>query len=425
MKKSIIFTINKLNPSAIASLLRLERQDFRVVVLRDKRVAPQDRSNIFLGSLTVSELETDFFDEARLKEDISQFYGKVLGVISRGESSIQYLARLSDACSDWGLRLPTSKSLEIATDKQRMRHAFMENAPEITPAYMQVSDASGETLAQIADVVGYPLVIKPANLASSLLIQRCDTQEQAEQSIASALETIKELYRDSGRFEEPVLIVEQMLEGELYSVDAYVTDEGEIICCPAVGYVTGQSVGVDDFFLYRRSAPVSLSEDDWKACQRAVEKGIRAIGLSSTAAHVELCRTRDSWKIIEIGPRVGRYRIEMYREAFGIEHSDNDIKVRLGMVPRVSLKPKAFCSCYSVYPYEEGVLERIDNIDQIEQLASLVQMKRMIEDGSTVHHAKHGGHALAEVILAHEDSDQFQRDTEWFESNVKAKVTTA
>jgi len=424
MKENIIFTINKLNPSAATSLLRLERQDFRVVVLRDKRVAPQDRTNIFLGGLTVSELETDFFDETRLKEDVSSFYGRVLGVISRGESSIQYLAKLSDACSDWGLRLPTSESLEVATDKQRMRRAFMKNAPEVTPAYMQVADASRETLTQIADVVGYPLIIKPANLASSLLIQRCNTQEQAEQSIASALETIKELYRDSGRFEEPVLIVEQMLEGELYSVDAYVTDEGEIICCPAVGYVTGQSVGVDDFFLYRRSAPVSLSDDDWKACQRAVERGIQAIGLLSTSTHVELCKTHDGWKIIEIGPRVGRYRIEMYREAFGIEHSDNDIKIRLGLTPEVTSNPKAFCSCYSVYPYEEGVLDSINGIDQIVQLASLVQMKRLIEDGADVYHAKHGGHALAEVILAHEDSDQFRRDTEWFESNVKAKVRT-
>lgn len=424
MGRHIVIAINKINPSVAMSLrgLKSEGLDLRVIVLRDISVAPQDRSNIEFGDLAVSELETNFFDEARLLADLTPFREILLGVVSRGESSIQYLAKLSDVCRDWGLPIPTSESLTIATDKQLMRQSFIEHAPEITPSFMRVLDASDATMERINDVIGYPMVVKPANLASSLLIQKCTTLEQAKLAIENALKVIKELYDEGGRHEEPVVIVEQMLEGDLYSVDAYVTADGDILYCPAVSYVTGQSIGVDDFFLYRRSAPVRLEAADWDACKQAVEQGIHAIGLTSTTAHVELCKTEGGWKIIEIGPRVGRYRIEMYRETYDIKHSDNDIKVRLGMQPDVTQEAKAQCSVYSIYPAEEGVLKQIDNFDEVHQLKSIKYVRRLVEDGTYVKHAKHGGHALAEIILAHEDEEQFKNDTNWLEDHVKAQV---
>lgn len=425
MEERVVFVINKLNPSAAASLMKLRQEmaeNIHVVVVRDVRVAPQNRSHIELGDMVVSEIETDFFKADQLAADLEPFHGKLLGVVSRSESSIQYLAKLSAICREWEVSLPSSESLEIATDKQRMRQCFMNNAPEVTPAFMRVMDVSQLTMQAVDHTVGYPLVVKPANLASSLLIQKCDTPEQAERAISDALRSIKLLYDESGRHEEPVVIVEQMLEGDLYSVDAYITGDGEIFYCPAVEYVTGQSLGVDDFFLYRRTAPTQLGPEVWNSCKQAIERGIHAIGLTATTAHVELCNTRDGWKIIEIGPRVGRYRIEMYRETYGIEHSDNDVKIRLGMRPEISENAKASCSIYSIYPSREGTLERINNFDKIHALPSLVYIRRMIKDGAEVRHAKHGGHALAEVILAHGNEEQFEQDTVWFERCVKANT---
>lgn len=423
--KQIVIVINKLNPSAAASLRKLKGEglDISVVVLRDIRVAPKDQSNLELGNLSVLELETDFFDDSRLSADLAPYREVLIGVVSRGESSIQYLAKLTDICYNWGLPLPTSEALKIATDKQLMRQSFMKHCPEVTPSFLRVRDDSEETMRLIDKQVGYPLIIKPANLASSLLIQKCDTPEQTRTAVKNALQTISRLYDDSGRYEEPVLIVEQMLEGGLYSVDAYVSSDGEINYCPAVEYVTGQSIGVDDFFLYRRSAPIFLEGAKWDACKLAVGRGIEAIGLRSTVAHVELCNTSDGWKIIEIGPRVGRYRIEMYKEIYGIDHSNNDIKVRLGMKPEIPVEAKAYCSVYSIYPTQEGVLGRISNLDALSNLPSLVYARRLVEDGSEVRHAKHGGIALAEMILAHIDKDQFDKDCTWLEDNVKAVVT--
>lgn len=106
MGKNIVIAINKLNPSAAASLGRLKDGglDIDIIVLRDRRVAPQDRSHIYLGDLVVSEQETDFFDEVQLAMDLAPLRETLLGVVSRGESSIQYLAKLSDICCDWGCR---------------------------------------------------------------------------------------------------------------------------------------------------------------------------------------------------------------------------------------------------------------------------------------------------------------------------------
>ncbi len=421
MVQNVVIAINKLNPSAAQSLLKLA-PDACIVVLRDKRVKPQNRTAEVFAKLTMREVETDYFDASRLDHDIAQFRGETLGVVSRGESSIQYLAKLSDACQGWGLALPSSKSLEIATDKERMRQAFYEYCPDVSPAFLKVVDASDETIQTIEQQLGYPVIIKPANLASSLLIQRCDTLEELRRALEQALTTVRGLYEESGRYETPTMIVEQMLEGDLYSVDTYVLRDGTMWHCPPISYVTGQSIGVDDFFLYKRSAPAILDQADWLECQRAVEAGIAAIGLRSTTAHIELCRTYNGWKIIEIGPRVGRYRIEMYREVYGVEHSDNDVRVRLGEKPIITDVARASCAVYSIYPATEGVLKDIQSIDQVEKLPSLTYLRRLVNDGMVVKHAKHGGHALAEVILSNKDLEQFKRDCVWLEENVKAYV---
>lgn len=418
---SVIFAVNKLNPSTALSITRLMSK-VEVIVVRDKRLPSQDRSRPVFDSLSITELETDYFDTEKLSQDIEQFRDRLVGVASRGESSIQYLARLSDVCQDWSIALPSRESLEVATDKQRMRESFATYCPEVTPSFVQVNDTSDQSMRMAEKEVGYPAIIKPANLASSLLIQRCDTPEQLREALAKAFDVVREVYRESDRHEEPVIIVEQMLEGELFSVDTYISQDGKIWHCPPVEYITGQSIGIDDFFLYKRSTPIRMSATDWQNCQVAVEQGVKAIGLRATTAHVELCKTKDGWKIIEIGPRIGRYRIEMYREAYGIVHSDNDVRVRLGLTPEVATKEHASCAAYSIYPATEGVLEQVEQFDVIGELPSFVYARRLIDDGSNVRYAKNGGHAIGEVILAHRDKDQFEIDCAWFEANVRAIV---
>lgn len=423
MKRKTVIAINKLNPSAAQSIVRLV-PDACVVVLRDEQVAPQNRTAEIFQALDIQELETNYFDKERLASDVDQFRDDLVGVISRGEASMQYLARLSDACLDWGLPLPSSKSLAIASDKKLMRRAFLEGCPELTPRFLEITQVNNAVLHDIKDQLGYPIIIKPANLASSLLIQRCNTPEELTRALTKTLQEVSDIYRESGRHETPAVIVEQMLDGALYSVDAYISQSGDIWYCPPVSYVTGHTIGVDDFFLYRRNAPAHLPLDgnDWLSCQHAIRRGVKAMGLRATTVHVELCLTEEGWKIIEIGARPGRYRIEMYRYAYGIEHSDNDIRVRLGLEPVINDDIVAYCASYSVYPATEGILENISGFDRLQGLRSLMYLRRIVASGETVRYAKNGGRAIAEVILAHENPSQFRRDAEWFEKDVKAIV---
>jgi biotin carboxylase len=420
----IIIAINKVNPSAVASIQAMQGElgDVRVVILKDVRLRSRDLSQFSESGIALSEQEVDYFDAAQLTQKLVNLKEDIIGVISRGEGSIQYLARLSEVCREWGIAIPSRESLEISTDKQRMRARFQAAQPEISPAFLEVSDASPDTMEAIERQVGYPLVVKPANLASSLLIQKCESSDQLVEILPHTLEAIKEVYKSNGRYETPTLIVEQMLVGDLYSVDTYITSDGAMFHCPPVRYMSGQSLGVDDFFLYKRTAPVSLDDAEWQLCRTTVESAIRAIGLTATTAHVELCRTQNGWKIIEVGPRVGRYRVELYREVYDIDHSSNDVRVRLGMTPVISTIIQKHCAVYSIYPLEEGRLDVVAHASEVDQLPSLLYARRLIEDGMMVRHAKHGGHAIMEVILSHSDNDQFERDCQWLESHVKAVV---
>jgi hypothetical protein len=112
----------------------------------------------------------------------------------------------------------------------------------------------------------------------------------------------------------------------------------------------------------------------------------------------------------------------MYREAYGFDHGYNDLLIHVGLPPKVSTELVKHCAAYSIYPFSEGTLSRVEGIEGAKGLDSVRYFKMHAKNGEVVRHAKNGGHALCEVIFSNDDEDQFSRDTQWFENNVFAVV---
>lgn len=368
----------------------------------------------------ITTIGTDYSSE-NLTGIFASLTEEVKGVVCRGDKYIQYLRKVVPYLPP-GVPVASEESLKISTSKRLMRQAFLEHFPEITPRFMKVNDATSDTLSALATELAFPVIIKPTSLASSLLIQRCDDQVQLEQGLADAFSRIATIYSQEGRHEEPEIIVEEFMEGDFYSIDSYVQEEGRVVHCPPIPYVPANKLGIDDFFLYKRFAPARLSNEDIDAAEKASEKALLATGLTHTSAHIELVKTDRGWKIIELGPRIGRFRNIMYRQAYGFDHGYNDLLVHVGMPPEVSAEVAKHCAAYSIYPSTEGTLARIEGIQAARDLPSVCYFQLHAKEGDYVRHAKNGGHALLEMILANSDEDTFQKDTAWLEENVFAVV---
>jgi hypothetical protein len=257
------------------------------------------------------------------------------------------------------------------------------------------------------------------------MIQQCYDAAELRTVATKSLKQLAKVYQKEQRSEEPELIVEEFLEGDFYSIDSYVLRPGQVWHTPPVWYVPAKQLGIDDFYLYKRSMPTALSAEETEQAQTAAEAAIAAAGLQYTSVHVELVLTHtDGWKIIEIGPRLGRFRNIMYRETCGIDHSYNDLLIHVGLKPELASKSRpAYCAAYSIYPERAGVLKEVTDLAQLrKKTKSVVYFVDKSRPGARVYPAKSGGHALCEVIFASSSKATFDADCAWFEKHVTAEL---
>ncbi|MGH7157997.1 MAG: ATP-grasp domain-containing protein [Candidatus Saccharimonadales bacterium] len=423
MKKEVfVLAVSPLSTNLLRSMSKIRQRlpfaDLGLIVLA-KNPGVLEQAEGF--NIPVELIACRFSSPEEIDAVLAPFKGKIRAVVCRGDKNIQYLREVV-AHLPGDLPVAPTKALEIATDKRLMREAFLKYAPEITPKFAQVHDSSRYAVDSVETKLQYPVIVKPANLASSLLIQTCYSRSELSETLERVFNMIGDIYKKQDRSTAPSVIVEEFLEGDFYSVDSYVMRPGEFYHCPVVGYIPAKTIGIDDFFLYKRFLPSGLTEQEVAAAFEAVEKALTAIGLTHSTAHVEMVKTKQGWKIIEIGPRLGRFRHVMYEEAYGIDHSLNDLLIHLGEKPVILMKLRKYCSAYSIYPHDEGVLCDLPGLKKLEQDRSTVFMRVLAQKGDVCLHAKNGGGALAEFVIADENVDDFESLTKYVEENTTATI---
>jgi D-alanine-D-alanine ligase-like ATP-grasp enzyme len=416
-----VLVVDHYSPSILAGLKKHateQAEDYELVILTRQ---PEQYNELNGEGLPIEVIPCMFDNSQDIKEILAPFYGNIAAVICRGDKQVQFLRRLIPYLPQ-EVFVSSAKSLEIATNKRLMREAFTHSYPEITPKFVEIQNSQEESIQQVLASVPFPVIVKPAGLVSSLLIQSCANESELRTALMNTFGTIETIYKREERSDKPEVIVEEFLEGDFYSIDAYVLTHDEVYFCPPVAYIPAQKIGIDDFFLYKRFVPTKLTASDVSAANEATKKAIQAIGLTYSTAHVELIKTASGWKIIEIGPRVGRFRKTMYEQAYDIDHSYNDIAVHMGLKPRILENLRKYCSAYSIYPHHEGVLKELIGIEKLETDPSIYSLKIFARPGDRVIYAKNGGKACAEFIVAAQNKKEYDSLIEYIEAQVKALV---
>jgi len=317
---------------------------------------------------------------------------------------------------------PTESSLEWATDKLKMRQLLAAYDSSITPAFTLVSDTSEATINKVAKKVGFPLIAKPTGLAESLLVSQCFYKKELHDVLEKSFKQIEKIYKRKNGRGSPSMLVEQMMEGSMYSVDAYVDAKGKVYTCPLVYVETGKAAGFDDFFGYKRITPVRLKPHKQVAAMDVAKKGIHALGLRNTTCHVELMRDEDEWKIIEIGPRMGGFRHAMYELSYGVNHSMNDVLIRANKKPVIPKRLRGYTAVMQIYPKREGIITSITGTEKIRSVESLVKFRQRLMKGDRSRFAKNGGGPAAEVTLFNKDRSNLLADIRRVEQLLKIKA---
>jgi biotin carboxylase len=422
MKKDIVISIGVVEPGLVhaVKLLREELgQPLKCIVLVDKAFAnypnrPMDTTGLF------EEIVVDFNDADALQQIIKPLSERILLVTTRYEPAIGDLRKLIPFVPY--VQTPTETSLLWASEKPLMRDRLKTYDEKLVPKYERIGEKDLPRWQEVTENLTYPVIVKPASLWSSLLVTRCENEQDLGDCLEMTFRVIREIYDREVRSVEPLVLVEEIMEGDMYSTDAYVSASGEIECLPPVQVLTAASVGLDGLYGYRCIVPTSLSETEVTKAFDAAKASIRALNLRSTTAHVEMFQTKDGWKIIELGARIGGYREGLYREAYGIEHHYNDLLNRIGMPTKIARAVVRHARAENILSEEEGIIEAIEGLDEASELESVISIEAHAKPGDIALTASNGGDLIVDALLSNADLQKLEADVAALRKLIKIKV---
>lgn len=388
---------------------------YRIMLLWDSRRKLPDTK----GGYDIL-VECDFSKPHKIAEALLLYQDELLAITCTGDGNISRFIKVIPHVPY--LRTPTSESLIWATDKYEMRKRFRLHDKKITPAFTWVKENTKNERERVADKVGFPMVIKPTNLGGSLFVTICYHNEELEKTLRTLFRRINKAYKGDRRTEEPKIIAEEYMEGDMYSIDSYVDARGTVYHCPLVRVITGKDIGHDDFYNYRQTTPTVLKNHSVEKAQQAAETAIRALGLRSTSTHTELMKMDDDWKIIEVGPRIGGFRDTLHSLSCDINHSMNDVLIRIPRKPVIPKKCKGYAAVIKWFARKEGPIVEMQGIKKIEQLDSFHTIAVNKKIGDRAVFAKNGGRSVFNLYLYNSDRSRLLADIRRVEQMVKVKI---
>jgi biotin carboxylase len=191
---------------------------------------------------------------------------------------------------------------------------------------------------------------------------------------------------------------------------------------PLVHVKTGFSVGYQDFFGYMQTTPVLLKQHKIDDAKKAADQAIKALGIRSSSCHVELMKTEDGWKIIEVGARIGGFRHELYELAYGMDHMLNDLLIRLPKKPIRNKKVRGHATAMKFYPKRKGRLIAVDGINKVRRLESFRSIEVHKKPGDMCNFARNGDDPVFTITLCNPSRSKLLADIRRLETTVKIKI---
>jgi len=218
-EKNIILFVGNVGKGVSNIVRKYERKNktkFRIALLSDTKSKMSTKKETTPEGINIL-LECDTSSNMELQKTLAPIEQQILAITCRGDNHIPVLARVVPHMPY--LKTPTPESLLWSTDKLWMRRRLFLYDKKITPSYTLVSNTTASSLKKIEDKVGFPLVVKPTGLGASRLVSIVYHKKELQQVLKRVFRKIHIVYKKSGYHGEKKVLVEQFMEGEMYSID--------------------------------------------------------------------------------------------------------------------------------------------------------------------------------------------------------------
>jgi biotin carboxylase len=231
-----------------------------------------------------------------------------------------------------------------------------------------------------ANLIGYPVVLKPTNCACSQNVSLIYNESE----LSNAFQILVNFDESYLKFKvRKVFLVEEYIRGEEFSVEIFMND-GKIL----YAYVTEKIKTDPPYFVeLAHIIPASIiNKDQSDKLVKAAANYLNVLGLKDGVSHVEMRLSEKGPIIMEINPRPGGDRIsqDLLPNAFGINSFATTIDWYLGHSLDVTPK-KNLASAISFLTFKRnGIIKKVSGIENVSKMSGIVKNTINIKQGDMV-----------------------------------------
>jgi len=171
---------------------------------------------------------------------------------------------------------------------------------------------------EIEEKIWYPFIIKPVDGVQSAWVAKVNEREDFLKYLES-YNNLHDVLKDNG-IDNKMLIVEEFIDGNLYSIDYFISSEWDITISKPLKVRLWIDIDVND---YCNIARIASEKTEWefkgKKVKTFINSTVKATGIRNTFVHHEFkINTKGELKTIELNGRIWGWRLEVMKAAYDI-----------------------------------------------------------------------------------------------------------
>lgn len=347
-------------------------------------------------------IEVDTTNQGKALEIAKQYC--ISGVFTTGTDVA--LKTLGYINSSLGLNGPSYEACLLSTDKSRMKKTFIENNVPTAQFFSVFNYIDAQASAQ---KIGYPVMVKAINNSGSRGISKAESQDEFQ----TAWEYAKK-YSKPG---DPV-IIKEFLDGVEFGVQAFIYQEKIQLVTPHNDTTTPPPYSTPIGHSYPFKEPSIHRETE-----KAVIKGIKALGINNSAVNIDLIKTSKDVKILEIGARMGATCLpELTHIYTGIDVLKECIKISIGEKPAFTKTQAQPVAGLLIGSKISGQIEAIKIPKEVDNQA-VAYFSLDIHEGDEVKQFKIGPDRIGEIIVTGTDYSSAEKTAKDITDRLTIKVS--
>lgn len=223
---------------------------------------------------------------------------------------------------------PISDFPDIFRDKYLQRELIAKYNPEFWVKFLKWIPEDLKII-EIEKKIGYPFIIKPVDWFHSSWVAKINNSREFEEYIKwynGFHDRLKNRWIDN-----KLLIVEEFIDGNLYSIDYYVDFNWISAISKPVKVILWVDIWFEDYAnVARKVIQKTEKEFKWKKLKTFINFTIKATWIKNSFVHHEFkINSKQEFKTIELNGRIGWWRLDLMKRTYNINLYELLIKPNL------------------------------------------------------------------------------------------------